>query len=141
MASVGRRLGARNVWRLWPPSPRTGTGGGGVPDLRWPTAVPGNERRHGVTNFEGRTALVTGGSRGIGLGIARSLVDRGARVVLTARKPEALAELLRLLRAARIVKAERQGKQVFYAAADAHISGLLSNMFEHIAEPHTGLDA
>jgi NAD(P)-dependent dehydrogenase (short-subunit alcohol dehydrogenase family) len=40
----------------------------------------------------GRTALVTGGSRGIGLGIAQSLVDRGARVVLTARKPEALAE-------------------------------------------------
>jgi DNA-binding transcriptional ArsR family regulator len=48
---------------------------------------------------------------------------------------------LRLLRAARIVKAERQGKQVFYAAADAHISGLLSDMFEHIAEPITGLDA
>jgi DNA-binding transcriptional ArsR family regulator len=52
---------------------------------------------------------------------------------------------LRLLRAARIVKAERQGKQVFYAAADAHISSLLSNMFEHIAEPilepTTGLDA
>jgi DNA-binding transcriptional ArsR family regulator len=48
---------------------------------------------------------------------------------------------LRLLRAARIVKAERQGKQVFYAAADAHISGLLANMFEHLAEPATGLDA
>ena len=48
---------------------------------------------------------------------------------------------LRLLRAARIVKAERQGKQVFYAAADAHISSLLANMFEHIAEPATGLDA
>jgi NAD(P)-dependent dehydrogenase (short-subunit alcohol dehydrogenase family) len=41
--------------------------------------------------MEGRTALVTGGSRGIGLAIAQSLVDRGARVVLTARKPEALA--------------------------------------------------
>jgi hypothetical protein len=27
---------------------------------------------------------------------------------------------------------------VFYTAADAHISGLLANMFEHIAEPdHT----
>jgi ArsR family transcriptional regulator, lead/cadmium/zinc/bismuth-responsive transcriptional repressor len=48
---------------------------------------------------------------------------------------------LRLLRAARIVKAERQGKQVFYAAADAHISGLLANMFDHIAEPATGIDA
>jgi DNA-binding transcriptional ArsR family regulator len=47
---------------------------------------------------------------------------------------------LRLLRAARIVKAERQGKQVFYAAADAHISTLLATMFEHIAEPLTGMD-
>jgi NAD(P)-dependent dehydrogenase (short-subunit alcohol dehydrogenase family) len=44
------------------------------------------------TALSGRTALVTGGSRGIGLGIARSLVERGARVVLTARKPEALAQ-------------------------------------------------
>lgn len=47
---------------------------------------------------------------------------------------------LRLLRAARIVKAERQGKQVFYSAADAHISTLLANMFEHIAEPFNGID-
>jgi NAD(P)-dependent dehydrogenase (short-subunit alcohol dehydrogenase family) len=45
-----------------------------------------------VGTFDGRTALVTGGSRGIGLGIAQSLVDRGARVVLTARRTDALAE-------------------------------------------------
>jgi NAD(P)-dependent dehydrogenase (short-subunit alcohol dehydrogenase family) len=42
--------------------------------------------------MRGRTALVTGGSRGIGLGIAASLVSRGARVVLTARKADALSE-------------------------------------------------
>jgi len=48
---------------------------------------------------------------------------------------------LRLLRAARIVKSERQGKQVFYSAADAHISGVLSDMLEHIAEPSTGTEA
>lgn len=47
---------------------------------------------------------------------------------------------LRLLRAARIVKSERQGKQVFYSAADAHISGVLADMLEHIAEPSTGND-
>ena len=45
-----------------------------------------------MSSFEGRTALVTGASRGIGLAIAQSLVDRGARVVVTARKPDALAE-------------------------------------------------
>jgi DNA-binding transcriptional ArsR family regulator len=47
---------------------------------------------------------------------------------------------LRLLRAARIVKAERQGKQVFYSAADAHISGVLDDMLEHIAEPSNGIE-
>ena len=47
---------------------------------------------------------------------------------------------LRLLRAARIVKAERQGKQVFYSAADAHISGVLADLLEHIAEPTNGID-
>ncbi|MEU2350730.1 SDR family oxidoreductase [Modestobacter sp. NPDC049651] len=44
-----------------------------------------------MSSFEGRTALVTGASRGIGLAIAQALVDRGARVVVTARKPDALA--------------------------------------------------
>jgi DNA-binding transcriptional ArsR family regulator len=42
---------------------------------------------------------------------------------------------LRLLRAARIVRAERQGKQVFYRAADRHISAMLAGMLEHVAEP------
>jgi NAD(P)-dependent dehydrogenase (short-subunit alcohol dehydrogenase family) len=50
-----------------------------------------------VDAFEGQTALVTGGSRGIGLGIAQSLVDRGARVVLTARKADVLAEAVERL--------------------------------------------
>ena len=42
--------------------------------------------------LQGRTALVTGASRGIGLAIARRFVAEGARVVITARKPEPLAE-------------------------------------------------
>jgi len=36
--------------------------------------------------MQGKTALVTGGSRGIGLAIAHELVRRGARVTITARK-------------------------------------------------------
>ncbi|HVQ96717.1 MAG TPA: SDR family oxidoreductase [Mycobacteriales bacterium] len=42
--------------------------------------------------FAGKTAIVTGGSRGIGLAIARRLVDDGARVVVTGRRQDALDE-------------------------------------------------
>lgn len=42
--------------------------------------------------LEGRTAIVTGASRGIGLAVAQRLVDEGARVVITARRTEALEE-------------------------------------------------
>lgn len=38
--------------------------------------------------LSGRTAVVTGASRGIGLAIARTLRDEGANVVLTARRQE-----------------------------------------------------
>ena len=37
-------------------------------------------------DVSGRTALVTGGSRGIGLMIARGLVQAGARVIISSRK-------------------------------------------------------
>jgi 3-oxoacyl-[acyl-carrier protein] reductase len=42
--------------------------------------------------FRGKVALVTGGSRGIGLASARRLVEEGARVCVTARGEDALAE-------------------------------------------------
>ena len=40
----------------------------------------------------GRVIVVTGGSRGIGLAVARQLVNEGARVVLVARNPTTLAK-------------------------------------------------
>jgi NAD(P)-dependent dehydrogenase (short-subunit alcohol dehydrogenase family) len=46
---------------------------------------------------ENKVAIITGASRGIGLGIAKRLVADGARVVITARQPEALAEAVEAL--------------------------------------------
>ena len=43
-------------------------------------------------DLAGRAALVTGASRGIGLGVARHLLDRGAAVTITARKQAELDE-------------------------------------------------
>ncbi|MBU9579242.1 SDR family oxidoreductase [Ralstonia mannitolilytica] len=43
-------------------------------------------------DLSGKTALVTGGSRGLGLQIAEALGEQGARIVLSARKADELKE-------------------------------------------------
>ena len=40
--------------------------------------------------LDGKAAIVTGGSKGIGKGIAKAFADAGARVLITARKPDTL---------------------------------------------------
>ena len=41
---------------------------------------------------------------------------------------------LRLLRAARVLRAERRGKQIFYEAADEHVKRVIDDMTEHVCE-------
>lgn len=48
--------------------------------------------RAGMSRYEGKVALITGASRGIGLAIARRLVAEGAQVCITGRKAERLEE-------------------------------------------------
>lgn len=47
-----------------------------------------------MNEFSGKTAIVTGGSRGIGLTVATLLVERGARVVLVGRDETALTKAM-----------------------------------------------
>jgi NAD(P)-dependent dehydrogenase (short-subunit alcohol dehydrogenase family) len=63
------------------------------------------------SGVEGKTAIITGASRGIGLAIAHRLVDEGARVVLSSRSEENLASA--------VASFEDQSKQV--AAVVAHV--------------------
>ncbi|KFZ76523.1 3-oxoacyl-ACP reductase [Amycolatopsis sp. MJM2582] len=51
----------------------------------------------GLFDLSGKHALVTGGTRGIGMMIARGLLQAGARVIVSSRKADACAEAQRLL--------------------------------------------
>jgi short-subunit dehydrogenase len=53
--------------------------------------VAARRRSRRPFDLEGRTALVTGGSRGLGLALARELGARGARVAICGRDGEALS--------------------------------------------------
>jgi 3-oxoacyl-[acyl-carrier protein] reductase len=82
--------------------------------------------------LRGRRALITGGSRGIGLAIAEALAAEGAAVGLIARDPDGLAAA-----AARL--AER-GTQVATAAADVTDTPVLDRAVDQIAAALGGLD-
>ena len=50
-----------------------------------------SQSQHGLFSLVGKTALITGASRGIGLAIAQAFANAGAKVILNARKADALA--------------------------------------------------
>ncbi len=62
--------------------------------------------------------------------------DLAARTRLS---PSLVSHHLRLLRAARLLRADRQGKQVFYSAADEHVRCTITDMVAHGGEP-TGIE-
>lgn len=49
--------------------------------------------------------------------------------------PSLVSHHLRLLKAARVLRAERRGKQIFYSALDEHIRCIIVDMVAHIGEP------
>ena len=58
-------------------------------------------------NLAGKTALITGGSRGLGLQMAEALGEMGARLAITARKADELAQAVHVDDALDIILAAR----------------------------------
>ncbi|KAF4446156.1 hypothetical protein F53441_10132 [Fusarium austroafricanum] len=64
---------------------------------------------------EGRTVLITGGSRGLGLAAARQLASKGANIAIAARDPDVLKEAL-----SQVEKSALSSSQRFFSlTADA----------------------
>jgi NAD(P)-dependent dehydrogenase (short-subunit alcohol dehydrogenase family) len=74
-------------------------------------------------DLSGRTALITSGSRGLGLQMAHALGEAGARLLITSRKQHELDEAAKALRAA--------GHQVDVLATDGRDEAQIHALVDH----------
>ena len=79
--------------------------------------------------LEGKVALITGGSKGIGFAIAEALVSQGARVMITGRN------------AADLERAQaRLGPRALSVSADARLAEEVERAVQATVDGHGGLD-
>jgi len=84
-------------------------------------------------SLSGKTALVTGGSRGIGFGVAQGLASHGADIAIIAREEKQLE-------AAREQIQERSGKKVWMFPFDLANTTGIEKLFENIISETQGID-
>ena len=82
--------------------------------------------RHSAYDFRGKTVLITGGSRGLGLLLAQEFASRGARVAITARDLQELERATDRLR--------REGAEVLSIAADVTMREEADRAVARVAE-------
>lgn len=85
-------------------------------------------------SLSGRRALVTGGSKGIGLAIAETLVSQGVHVILCARDEKQLAAAVSTLRG------RSPNSKIASFAADVSDSEQVSRLFQFVDQQLGGLD-
>jgi len=67
-------------------------------------------------------------------------VSVGAMAEVLSISASLVSHHLRLLRAARLLNAERRGRQVFYMVGDPHIRSMLTDMADHVSEDATEVE-
>ncbi|MDP6605713.1 MAG: SDR family oxidoreductase [Dehalococcoidia bacterium] len=83
----------------------------------------------------GRSAIVTGGSRGIGLAIAQALAAEGAQLTICARNEDGLVEAARLIGAS-----SPDAGDVLTVACDVTVAEDCQRLVAAAAERHGGID-
>lgn len=84
-------------------------------------------------SFRGQSAVITGGSRGLGLALARQLVNENCNVTLLARDEEEL-------RRAKLELEKLNRGQVHIIACDVTDNAQLSSAIHEAADLHDGID-
>ena len=84
-------------------------------------------------DLSGKTALVTGGSRGIGLAVAKALAEHGADVAIVARTKEQLEAAKQQIQA-------DTGKKVWTFPFDIKNIKAIEGLFENIVSETKGID-
>jgi gluconate 5-dehydrogenase len=82
--------------------------------------------------LDGRRALITGGSRGLGRAVAQAFAEAGADLVLVGRTADTLAQAQGELAAL--------GRRVDVVVADLHDAGSAAAMCDRVLERHGGID-
>jgi NAD(P)-dependent dehydrogenase (short-subunit alcohol dehydrogenase family) len=85
-----------------------------------------------IFSLQGKVAVVTGGSRGIGLSIAEAFARRGASVVITARKQEELDGAAEGIR--------KEGGEVMAIVAHVGRDDQVDAMLTQVMEKHGKID-
>lgn len=95
----------------------------------------------GLFSLSGKTALVTGGSRGIGLAVANGLAEHGADVAIVARTKEQLEAASRQIQAdTGLRKAQSSRKKVWTFPFDLKNIKAIEALFENIVSETKGID-
>jgi enoyl-[acyl-carrier protein] reductase III len=86
-----------------------------------------------VTGYQGKVALITGASRGIGRALALALADTGASIVINYKQQGDVAEQVRK-------QVEQLGGQAITVAADVEQPGDIDTLFEAAERQYGRLD-